>query len=534
VGTRGTELRTLERDYASLDDRMLVLDFQAGHPEAFVEIHHRYGPLARSVCGRYLRNAQDADEAFQESMIRVFQGLHRFNGSYALRPWIARIATNVSIDAIRAHDRRPEFDDDEVEEHDHPDPDEGPEAAYERLIERDLVISVLSELPESHRTALVLRELEGRSHKEIGHAMGISSAQAKALIHRAKGSFRRGWLRAVTDRGGLAGIAMLPLIVTIKAFDGLRRVVDRIVGHAGQVVQAATPEAVTSAAASPPVTNAVTSVGERVVATGMAVLIAGSVTVGAASLTKHDTPKKDASVVAAAAVAPSPAVTTPVITAPVVVPRDDRPKGELPVGAEEPADEPTPSDAPSSSGTPSDEPSTSETPSTPPSDEPSVPPIPPAPAWTMAFGVGVPGPALCSECPAGPSIVSSEVTGSVDEDLSITQVVQGTASDLLGRPSWPLTLQYWATTAGLVTGQLNYEFNLGSRVGWFTYGGAAQLSSAEELDDGSVVLRFSGDYQLSNAPGNAQVPRQGSVEIELHVWADGVSVTSTSFSLTEG
>src|SRR5262245_50281077 len=129
---------------------MLVLDFQAGHPEAFVEVHHRYGSLARRVCGRYLRNTQDVDEAFQETMIRVYQGLHRFNGTYALRPWIARIATNVSIDALRAQDRRPELDDCEVEDHDQADADDGPEAAYERLIERDLVISVLEELPETH------------------------------------------------------------------------------------------------------------------------------------------------------------------------------------------------------------------------------------------------------------------------------------------------------------------------------------------------------------------------------------------------
>jgi RNA polymerase sigma-70 factor (ECF subfamily) len=531
VGTRGTDLRTLERDYASLDDRMLVLDFQAGHPEAFVEIHHRYGQLARRICARYLRNAQDVDEAFQETMIRVFQGLHRFNGTYALRPWIARIATNVSIDAIRAHDRRPELDDGEIEDHDPADADDGPEAAYERLVERDLVISVLEELPGTHRTALVLRELEGRSHREIGDAMGISSAQAKALIHRAKGSFRRGWLRAVTDRGGLAGVALLPLIVTIKAFDGARRILDRVIGHAGQVVQAATPDAITSAAASPSVTTAVSSVGERVVATGMAVLIAGSVTVGAASLAKHDDPKKDAKVVAAA---PSPAAApAPVVAAPIVVPREDRPKGELP--AEDPAvleePTPTPSDDPTASETPSTVPS--ETPSPTPTEEPSAPPVPPAPAWTMAFAVGVPGPALCSECPAEASVLSSEVSGSLAEGLSIAEVVQATANDLLGRPSWPVNLQYWSTAAGLATGQLHYEFRLGAESGWFTYRGSARFTSMDTLEDGTTVLRFSGDYQLTAAPGNGQVPRQGSVGIELHVWADGTSLTSTSFALSE-
>jgi RNA polymerase sigma-70 factor (ECF subfamily) len=80
---------------------VLVLDFQAGDPEAFVEIHNRYGNLAHQVCRRFLPNAQDAEEAFQETMIRVFRGLYRFNGRYALGPWIARIAKNVSLDILR-------------------------------------------------------------------------------------------------------------------------------------------------------------------------------------------------------------------------------------------------------------------------------------------------------------------------------------------------------------------------------------------------------------------------------------------------
>jgi RNA polymerase sigma-70 factor (ECF subfamily) len=80
--------------YAELDDRMLVLDFQAGQVEAFVEIHHRYTGLTRHVCGRFLKNHQDVDEALQETWIRIFQGLHRFNGRYELQAWVSRIATN--------------------------------------------------------------------------------------------------------------------------------------------------------------------------------------------------------------------------------------------------------------------------------------------------------------------------------------------------------------------------------------------------------------------------------------------------------
>ena len=97
--------------YGDLDDRMLVLDFQAGNDEAFAEIHRRYCGLARHVCQRILHNPDDADEATQEAMLRVYQGLARFNGRYALQPWVARIATNVSLDVTRAWARRPRRDD---------------------------------------------------------------------------------------------------------------------------------------------------------------------------------------------------------------------------------------------------------------------------------------------------------------------------------------------------------------------------------------------------------------------------------------
>ena len=285
--TRITDLRT-QGDYKSLDDRMLVLDFQAGQPEAFVEIHRRYSQLARHICLRFLPNRADADEAFQETMIRVYQGLHRFNGQYALQPWIGRIATNVSLDQIRTRSRRPLVDDGALDEHERRDPADGPEEVIERLIERDLVLSVLSGLPPSHRTALVLRELEGRSHKEIAERLDITPAQAKALIHRAKMSFRRGWLIAVTEKGGVAAIAILPLIWALRLADGGRKIVEKVVGTTGQaVVQLATPEVVTSAAATPNLATAASSVTERVVAAGMTLLVAGGVTVGAATIVKH-------------------------------------------------------------------------------------------------------------------------------------------------------------------------------------------------------------------------------------------------------
>ncbi len=520
MATRITDLR-VDGDYASLDDRLLVLDFQAGQPEAFVEIHRRYGPLARHVCHRFLPNQQDVDDAFQETMIRVFQGLHRFNGQYALQPWVARIATNVSLDQIRTRTRRPQLEDGTIEDHERKDPADGPEEMVERLVERDLVLSVLAGLPETHRTALVLRELEGRSHREIATALEITPSQAKALIHRAKGSFRRGWLLAITEKGGLAGLAVIPLLWLARAADGARRLLDRIGGHATQVAQAATPEIVTSAASSPTVVTAASSMSERVVAAGMTLLLAGGVTVGAATIVKHR--ERDAGDRAAAALA---VIASPSPNLPVVVPaveRDPRPEPAK-NGKNRSEPEPDPADPvlvppvedPSASPTPDPSESPTPDPTTQPSPEP--PAIPPAPAWTFDFVSSTESIETC-ECP--PSTLTTSQLERGEGQFSFSQLINGGALDSNGDVTWPFYLVEDGVV-GADGGSLEYRFGLSSAGGDFLYGGVASLTETTTADDGSVTYRFDGTFDLLNASSPvAGLPWRGFTTITVRVWVDG-------------
>jgi len=521
VATRVTDLRTAQGDYKALDDRMLVLDFQAGHPQAFVEIHRRYSGLARHVCQRFLPNAHDADEALQETMIRVFQGLYRFNGRYALQPWIGRIATNVSLDAIRTRTRRPLVDDESLERFERLDPADGPEEAVERLIERDLVLSVLSSLPESHRTALVLRELEGRSHREIAEVMEMSPSQAKALIHRAKGSFRRRWLVAVTEKGGLAGIAVLPLIWLLQAAHVARRVVDRV-GHASQVAQVATPEIVSTAASSPVISAAAGSgIGERVVAAGVTLLVAGSVTVGAATIARNGGERADRVEAPVAVVAePAPTVEQAEEVAPrqQVVVREDRGERVKPVVVEPspvvPSPEPTEAPAPS----PTEPPVTTPTPE--PTPEPSPEPtLPPAPAWSYEFVSSTESVETC-ECDEG-SRATSQVERLEDGGFRFSQVVKGGARDSAGDLTWPFSLQQWGEV-GPTGSLLEYRFSLKSAGGAHLYGGLATLAETAENEDGSTTYRFEGTFNLMNPQSPvAGLPGRGFVSATLRVWADG-------------
>jgi RNA polymerase sigma-70 factor (ECF subfamily) len=520
LAIRVTDLRTAQGDYKALDDRMLVLDFQAGHPEAFVEIHRRYSGLARHVCQRFLPNAHDADEALQETMIRVFQGLYKFNGRYALQPWIGRIATNVSLDAIRTRTRRPLVDDEAFDRFERVDPANGPEEAVERLIERDLVLSVLSGLPESHRTALVLRELEGRSHREIAEVMEMSPGQAKALIHRAKGSFRRRWLLAVTEKGGLSAIAALPLLWLLQATHLAKRVVDRV-SHAGQVSQVATPEIVSTAASSPAVVATGAGFGERIVAAGMTLLVAGGVTVGAATIVKDRVERADraeAPIVAPEVIDAPPLAPKAEVMSPPVRERVHRDRDRERVDPD--ADAPPPVVVPSPEPTVAPVPSPSPDPSPDPSPQPSpVPTLPPAPAWSYDFVSSTESVEQCT-CD-GSSRVTSQVERLDDGGLRFSQVVKGGVRDAAGDLTWPFYLQQWGEM-GPFDGRLDYRIGITSAAGVHLYGGAAVLAETVTDADGSRVYRFEGTFSLTDPQSPAVgLPGRGFVTATLGVWSDG-------------
>jgi hypothetical protein len=260
----------------------------------------------------------------------------------------------------------------------------------------------------------------------------------------------------------------------------------------------------------------------------MAVLIAGSVTVGAASLTKHDDSKKDAKVVAAApSVAPEP-----VVVVPVVAPEEERPKRDLPV--EEPApvvDEasPTPTEDPSASESPATDPS--ESPSPAPPEEPTPPPPPPAPAWSYDFVSSTDSVEACG-CDGTTSSALSRIEPLPDGGFMFSDQVSGAAHDVSGDASWLFSLQQWGDVSG-AAGHIEYRFRLTSVAGVFLYYGSGALAEVTPADDGSSTFRFEGTFELLNpkvaAPG---LPTRGFASATIGVWQDGTIYTG-SFALDD-
>jgi RNA polymerase sigma-70 factor (ECF subfamily) len=183
---------------------------RAGDEEAFRELTDPYRRELQLHAYRIVGSTQDAEDLLQETLLAAWRGIEGFQERASLRSWLYRIATNRSLDALRASRRRPEdmLRLTEVPEptrraepvwlEPYPDvlfegiPDEapGPEARYETREAIALAFIVgLQHLPPQQRAVLVLRDVLGFRAAEVARMLDASAASVNSLLRRAREAF---------------------------------------------------------------------------------------------------------------------------------------------------------------------------------------------------------------------------------------------------------------------------------------------------------------------------------------------------------
>ena len=166
-----------------LSDERLVELSRRGHETAFEAIFARYrGPLLRFSGG--ILPASRAEDAVQQAFLALHRELGERDSELMLRPWLFRVTRNACLDALRQNGW----------DHEQLDPNANGVARPEQVLDRSErlreVVRALKELPDSQREAIVLRELEGRSHHEIAADLGITTGAVRQLIHRGRTRLR--------------------------------------------------------------------------------------------------------------------------------------------------------------------------------------------------------------------------------------------------------------------------------------------------------------------------------------------------------
>jgi len=146
--------------------------------DAFQEVVAHLRPQLYAHCLRMLRSPQDADDAVQESLLRAWRALPRFDGRAPIRAWLYRIATNVCLTALRKRDRLVPIEDEDAVGVTEPDDEAHSDAAQ--------AMDITLRLPASQRAAVILRDVLGYPAREAATTLGTTPASVNSALQRAR------------------------------------------------------------------------------------------------------------------------------------------------------------------------------------------------------------------------------------------------------------------------------------------------------------------------------------------------------------
>jgi len=145
------------------------------------ELYQRYSPKMLSVCYRYAKTREDAEDMLQEGFIKVFSQINKFEKRGSLEGWILRIIVHTCINHLKKNKK---FNDNVDLAH------AGNLVIREdyipSIIQAKQIVETIRTLPVGYRTVLNLYAIEGYSHKEIGQLLDIEESTSRSQYTRAK------------------------------------------------------------------------------------------------------------------------------------------------------------------------------------------------------------------------------------------------------------------------------------------------------------------------------------------------------------
>lgn len=188
-----TAITTPERQLEADADLVVVRQVQAGEVSAFDKLIVKYRERVFGIVYNLTANREDASDLTQDSFIKAFQAINRFQGNCSFFTWLYKIAVNTTLSHLRKNKMRSFFSLEKLNE----------EGAGSEIIEqltdkhgadRDTYLRELQEklnealqkLSIPHRTVITLFEIDGLSHSEIAEVMGCSEGTVRSRLHYAK------------------------------------------------------------------------------------------------------------------------------------------------------------------------------------------------------------------------------------------------------------------------------------------------------------------------------------------------------------
>jgi RNA polymerase sigma-70 factor (ECF subfamily) len=165
---------------------------QKGNVEAFTHLVELYQKPVFNLCYRMLGDPDEAEDAAQESFLRAYNGIKRYDNQRPFSTWLLSIAAHYCIDQMRRRhftllsmDTLPQLDP--------PDLAPGPEASLSLGQEQNRMRVLLGTLGPVDRAAVVMRYWYDLSYEEIAESLKLTISAVKSRLHRARLELAQGW-----------------------------------------------------------------------------------------------------------------------------------------------------------------------------------------------------------------------------------------------------------------------------------------------------------------------------------------------------
>jgi RNA polymerase sigma-70 factor (ECF subfamily) len=164
-------------------ERALIRLAAEGDARAIRTLYDRYAPRVYAVVHRIAADDDLAQDYAQEAWIRAIRALPTFRGDARFSTWLHRIAVNSALQALRKADTRTSREG--------PAPEQIPVApVHADALLRKRLEQALDRLPEGMRQVLILHDVEGYTHDEIGDVLGVTSGTSKSQLFKARAKMR--------------------------------------------------------------------------------------------------------------------------------------------------------------------------------------------------------------------------------------------------------------------------------------------------------------------------------------------------------
>lgn len=168
-----------------MDDATLIIECVNGNPRAQRLLFDKFARKMFSVCLRYAKNEEQAEDVLQDGFVKVFGKLKDFKSEGSLEGWIRRIMVNTALDQIRKNNKQ--LGDTNIDDVGYKI--ENNDFIVESMMADDLM-KMVQAMPDGYKVVFNMFAIEGYSHSEIAGTLGISENTSKSQYSRARAYLR--------------------------------------------------------------------------------------------------------------------------------------------------------------------------------------------------------------------------------------------------------------------------------------------------------------------------------------------------------